>query len=514
MVRSTRSPIRLDPKKNEPLFKQIFDQIASRIQTGAFPAEYRLPPSRELAKELGTHRNTVVRAYEELEAAGFVISSVGRGTFVAPHLTPDTALLERRRELPGMPWRTLLSRAASVEPLGRFDRLSHPASSDDVVNMNRMQPSPDLLPAELLQRCIEHVLKTVGPNSLGYAPREGLPRLRSLIAEDLVRQGVPAQPDDVIITTGSQQALDLIARALINPGDTFLVDASTYSGALNLISSAGATVVGVPSDDEGPEMEALARLERTGAKGFYLMPNCHNPTGRSISHDRREELIDWSHRANVPLIEDDYGEGLSLDGEPSPPALRAFDGEVIYTGTFSKKLIPALRIGFMVCPAALRPLLVPLKHAMDLGTSALLQYALAEFLERGYLRAHVSKTLPEYRRRRDALEEGLAAHLPRGMKWRHPDRGVVMWLPLPAALDPEQVYLHGMRRGVLVGPSTLNTVDGHKLGGLRLTFCAETAERLREGAKRLGQALRAAAPDAQRALEPARDPPRPALEMV
>jgi GntR family transcriptional regulator / MocR family aminotransferase len=514
MVRSTRSPIRLDPKKPEPLFKQIFDQIAARIQAGAFPADYRLPPTRELAKELGTHRNTVVRAYEELEAAGFVNSIVGRGTFVAAQFAPEAAAFDRRRELPGMPWRTLLSKAAQVEPLGRFDRLSHPAVSDDIINLNRMQPSPDLLPAELLQRCIEHVLRTLGPKALGYAPREGVARLRLLISEDLLRQGVPAHAEDVIITTGSQQALDMLSRALINPGDQFLVDASTYSGALNLISAAGANVIGVPSDDEGPDMAFLERLERSGAKGFYLMPNCHNPTGRSISHDRREALIEWSHRANVPLIEDDYGEGLSLDGEPAPPALRAFDSEVIYTGTFSKKLIPALRIGFMVVPAALRPLLVPLKQAMDLGTSALLQHALAEFLDRGYLRAHVSKTLPEYRRRRDALEEGLAAHLPRGLKWRHPDRGVVLWLPLPGSIDPEQLYLEGMRRGVLVGPSTLNNVDGHKLPGVRLTFCAEAPERLREGAKRLAQALKSFIQEPHRAPELAREQPRPALEMV
>src|SRR4051812_14719808 len=170
----------LRPEREEPLYRQLFDQVVERIRNGAFPADYRLPPTRELAKELGTHRNTVVRAYEELEAAGFVTSIVGRGTFVASQLEPEAAMIERRRELPGMPWRTLLSRAASVEPLGRFERLSHPASSDDVINLNRMQPSPDLLPSELLHRCIEHVLRTLGSKTLGYAPREGVARLRSL----------------------------------------------------------------------------------------------------------------------------------------------------------------------------------------------------------------------------------------------------------------------------------------------------------------------------------------------
>src|SRR5215831_6961955 len=133
MVRNARSPIRLDPKKDEPLFKQIFDQIAARIQTGAFPPDYRLAPTRELAKELGTHRNTVVRAYEELEAAGFDISVVAGAACEPPHLTSENAVIDRRRELPGMPWRSLVSRAAAAEPLGRFERLCHPVPSDDVI---------------------------------------------------------------------------------------------------------------------------------------------------------------------------------------------------------------------------------------------------------------------------------------------------------------------------------------------------------------------------------------------
>jgi DNA-binding transcriptional MocR family regulator len=513
-MRSTaRSPFQLDPTKDTPLFRQIFDQIAARIQSGAFPPDYRLPPTRELARELKTHRNTVVRAYEELEDAGFVTSVVGRGTFVASISTMPKPTVHGERSFTGMPWRSLLSRAASSEPLARFDRLVHAAASEDVINLNRMQPSPDLLPSDLFHRCVDHVLRTLGPKLLGYAPREGVPRLRLLIAEDLASHGVPARTEDVIITTGSQQAIDVIARMLINPGDRFLVDSSTYSGALNLFSAAGANVIGVPSDEEGPDPDFLERVERSGAKGFYLMPNCHNPFGTSISRARREMLVEWSHRAGIPLIEDDYGEGLSLDGEPTPPALRAYDGDVIHVGTFSKKLIPALRIGFIVCPAQLRPMFVPFKHAMDLGTSAILQHGLAEFIDRGYLRAHVAKTLPEYRRRRDALDAGLREHLPRGMRWRRPDRGVVLWLNLPPPIDPEQVYLAGIRRGVLVGPSTLNSVEGTKLPGVRLTFCAEPPERILEGAKRLAQAVKSISQE-QRALDTGRASPHPALEVV
>jgi DNA-binding transcriptional MocR family regulator len=354
-----------------------------------------------------------------------------------------------------------------------------------------MQPSPDLLPTELLRRCLEHVMKTRGAKLLGYAPRDGLPRLREQIAGDLARQGLPASADDVVVTTGSQQALDLVARTLINPGDTFLVDEFTYTGALSILGTAGARLVGVPSDHEGPDLGALERFERAGAKGFYLMPNHSNPTGRRISTARREALVAWSHRAGVPLIEDDYAADLNLEDSSLPPALRSLDGDVIYLSTFSKRLIPGLRIGFLVCPPALRPHLLAIKQTTDLCTSPILQEALAEFLERGYLRAHLSRTLPEYRRRREALEKGLAAHLPPTLRWQRPQAGVTLWLPLPPAYPPVAVFEEAQRNGVLVTPSVLSSVDPQQpsQAGVRLVFSAESAIRLAEGARRLGRAL-------------------------
>jgi len=482
--------ISFQPRSKEARFRQIFDQIASRVRDGTFPPGYRLPPTRSLARELSAHRNTVVRAYQELEAAGFVTSTVGRGTFVAEHWrasgpqpTPPGA-----EERLGLPWTSLASNAMTVEPLGRSDRLVRHASPSGAIDLGRMQPSADLLPGELLRRCIDHVLRNRGGRALGYAPREGLPRLREIIARDLQSQGVPATAEDLIITTGSQQALDLIARALINPGDAFLADEATYAGALNLLALAGARLIGIPADDEGPQLDVLERHRGSGAKGFYLMPNCQNPTGSRISNERRLALVSWSHQAGLPLIEDDYASELSLDGRSPPPALRALDGEVIYLGTYSKKLIPALRIGYLLCPRALRIHLAALKHALDLGTSALLQHALAEFLERGYLRAHLGRVLLEYRKRRDALELGLSKHLPKGVRWSPPRTGLALWLPTPPSIDPEELFREAQLQGVLISPGTLNGVSPMQRRGVRLLFCAEPPARLAEGARRLGRA--------------------------
>jgi 2-aminoadipate transaminase len=468
-----------------PIYQQLFDQIADRVRTGAWPAGYRLPATRALAGELRTHRNTIVRAFEELTAAGYLVSVVGRGTFVAerpvvrPWEAPSTG---------GLPWASLLSSATEAEPIARIERYRRSSLPSGAVNLTRMQPSVGLLPHTMLRRCVDHVLRTLGPLALGYAPREGVLALREQLARELAERGVPARADDVLVTTGSQQALDVIARALVNPGDRFLVDGTTYTGALHLLVLAGAQVLGVPSDEEGPDLAWLRRLSRGDVKGLYVMPNCHNPTGLSISGERRRALIAWSHEVGVPIIEDDYGADLELDAVPPPPYLRALDSEVIYVSTFSKKLIPALRVGFVVCPPALREPLVSIKHAMDLGTSALLQYALAEFLERGYLKRHYAEVLPEYRRRRDVLVEALRRHLPAEVTFSVPPRGVVIWLRLPLDLDPEEVHDAARREGVVISPSTLHAV-GRDHAGVRLTFCAEPAERLAEGARRLGRAL-------------------------
>lgn len=436
---------------------------------------------------LGVHRNTVVRAYEALEEGGFVESTVGRGTFVrAPRRSPNDAPFKES----GIPWSSLVSRAVEAEPLSRFDRLSRRVPGRAAINLNRMQPPNELLPVKLFRRCFAHVFEQHGARAMGYAPREGVHRLREAVAEHLARRGVPVRLEDVLITTGSQQALDLIARALIDPEDPVLVESATYTGALHVLAAAGARLVGVPRDSAGPDLGVLERLGHTGAKALYVMPDGQNPTGLEIGAERRRELVAWSRRAAVPLIEDAYVSDLYL-GDAPPVSLRALDGDVLYVGSFSKNLIPALRVGFLLVPSTLLPRLTPLKHAMDLGTSPLLQYALAEFMNRGYLGAHLERMRAEYRARRDALVAGLERHLPVETSFHVPSAGLALFVRLPEGLPPVLAFEAAANEGVLVTPSTLNAVSAgpFRTGGLRLTYCAEPARRLAEGARRLGAAL-------------------------
>lgn len=495
--------IALDSASGVPFYRQIYDELVARIRAGSLMPGTRLPPSRALATALATHRNTVVRAFEELRRDGFIAGHVGRGSYVLKPPPPprvwevaDSGYREDGAPAPrGVPWDRLLSRAVEAEPLLRMQRLAAGGVDGDVINLSRMQASTDLLPHEAFRTCLDHVMATLGSDALGYAPGQGLERLRTAIAAELGRSGMKVRADDLLITTGSQQALDLVARSLVDPGDAFLTEGPTYSGALNILTACRADVIGVPGDDEGPALRALRAYERRRPKGLYLMPSSRNPTGTSISETRRRELVDWSESAGVPLIEDDYGADLDLEPGAGLPPLRALSPEVVLVGTYSKKLIPALRVGFIVCPPPLRAPLTRLKHAMDLGTSTLLQHALAEFLERGLLAPHLAHVTAVYRQRRDALVASLRESLPPEVEFGVPVRGVVLWLSLPPHVDPEVAYEAARREGVLVSSGSVYTSEGsaptvRTPAGLRLTYCAEPAERLVEGAARLGRALK------------------------
>jgi len=486
--------IRVDPRRKQPLHRQIFDEVVARIEARAFPPGYKLPPTRVLATELEAHRNTVARAYADLEAAGFVSSRVGRGTFVerlerpqpnAPDALPAAAA--QRRE---MPWTSLLSRAARSDAVQRRENKPRIAARPGLINLARMQPSAELIPEALLRRCVSRAMTEHGASALLYAPAEGTPRLREQIARDLVARGVPVQPEDVIVTSASQQGLDLVARALLNPGDTLLVEPTTYAGAIELFSLAGARLLPVPMDAEGPDPEGLARLAHPDVKGLYLMPNANNPTGRMLSAERRRQLLEWSQKSGIPIIEDDYAAGLILEPRDPPPHLRALDGDVIHISTFSKRLAPGLRVGYIIAPAPLRPALIALKHIVDLGTSLLLQLALAEFIERGYLRAHEQRMAREYRERRDVLDAALRKSMPAEFRWQLPGHGLVLWLRLPPGISVDALYDEALRRGVLVGPSTHFAVGPQAEAAVRLSFCAESSARLAEGARRLSKACK------------------------
>lgn len=367
------------------------------------------------------------------------------------------------------------------------------ASRPEVISLAGGLPAPETFDVAGLHAAFAEVL--AGPQAvpaLQYSTTEGDPGLRERLAELLGRGGLATAADDILVTTGSQQALALVATALLNPGEPVLVEDPTYLAALQAFGLAEARCVAVPSDAEGPDPEALVEVARaTGARLAYLIPTFQNPTGRTLSAARRRALAEAAAAADVWLVEDDPYSALRLDGEPvdllaAQPAARE---RTIVIQTLSKVLSPGLRIGYLRAPAALYPALAVAKQASDLHTSTVAQMAAERWLAAHDLGEHIRSLGAHYRPRRDALLAGLERHLPAGSTWTRPDGGLFIWVTLPAGHDAEDVLPRAIERGVAFVPGRFFFAGEPVRETLRVSFATASPAELEEGAARLGAAI-------------------------
>ena len=355
-------------------------------------------------------------------------------------------------------------------------------------------PAPDTFDVPGLRAAFEEVLS--GPDavrSLQYSLTEGDLALRGRLGAFMGTRGLEATGHDILITTGSQQALGLIASALCDPGDTILVEDPTYLAALQTFQLADVNAVPIESDEHGPDPEALIRAARaTGAKAAYLIPTFQNPTGRTLSAERRAALAEAAAKVGLWLIEDDPYSALRLDGEPvdllaAHPAARE---RTIVIQTLSKVLSPGLRIGYLRAPAALRGPLAVAKQAADLHTSTVAQLAAERWLANHDLSEHIASLAAHYRPRRDALLSALGEHLPAGSTMTRPEGGLFIWVELPEGYDAEAILPGAIERGVAFVPGKYFYAGRAPVGALRVSFATATPDELREGAARLGAACR------------------------
>jgi 2-aminoadipate transaminase len=327
---------------------------------------------------------------------------------------------------------------------------------------------------------------------LQYSTTEGDPALRARLAKVLSTGGLTAGPGEILVTTGSQQALGLVAAAMLNPGDPVLVEDPTYLAALQAFGLSGARCVAIPSDAEGPDPDALVRVARSsGARVAYLIPTFQNPTGRTLGAERRAALAEAAAAAGLWLVEDDPYSALRLEGEPvqllaAHPAARE---RTIVVQTLSKVLSPGLRIGYLRAPEALYGALAVAKQAADLHTSTVAQLAAERWLARHDVVAHMRGLAAHYRPRRDALLGGLAAHLPPGSTFTRPQGGLFVWVTLPDGFDAEAVLPRAIERGVAFVPGRHFFAGEHIPGTLRVSFATASPAELLEGAARLGAAI-------------------------
>lgn len=360
---------------------------------------------------------------------------------------------------------------------------------DEVISFAGGLPAPELFPAELIAAAFATALApTVAARALQYSSTEGDPQLRELLADRFGVRGLPAVAGEILVTTGSQQALGLVADVLIDPGDSVLVESPSYLAALQSFSLAGARLVPVPCDEDGIDPDLLSELiAKHRPKFLYLVPTFQNPTGRSMPDDRRRRLAQVAAEHGLWLVEDDpYGE-LRYDGDPLKP-IAAYPGagdRTVSVSSLSKVLAPGLRIGFLRAPEALlRPLAIA-KQAADLHTSTVDQHAARASLQAADIDEHIDRICAAYRLRRDALLAGLAAALPVGSTFNRPAGGMFVWARLPEGWDASALLVAALRHDVAFVPGAPFFAVDPDLRTLRLSFTTHTPAQLAEGLGRL-----------------------------
>ena len=386
---------------------------------------------------------------------------------------------------------TLAARAAKMNP-SVIREILKVTEKPGIISLAGGLPSPKTFPVDAFARAAATVLAQDGPAALQYAASEGFPALREAVAQWLPWDVDPAQ---VLITTGSQQGLDLVAKVLVDEGSRVLVETPTYLGALQAFSPMEPTIVSVASDDEGPlvdDFAATAGHDSGRARFMYLLPNFQNPTGRTMSEARRAALAAKADELGVPLVEDNpYGD-LWFD-QPPPAPLTARNPEgCIYLGSFSKVLAPGLRLGYVVAPKAIYPKLLQAKQAADLHSPSFNQRLVAEVLKDGFLERHVPTIRALYKRQRDAMHAALERELAGlGVTWSRPDGGMFLWARLPEGLSAIELLPEAVERNVAFVPGAAFYAEAPDARTLRLSFVTASPAQIDAGIKALADTVRA-----------------------
>ena len=485
--------IPLERDKPVPLTRQIQAHLERLIADGLLAPGVKLPATRELAHTLGVNRATVALAYEELVASGLARAHVGQGTFV--NETRAARAAARPMAAPArLDWAALLSRSARIisadeERLRAFG--SGNGTHATVISFAGGMPDSALFPTDAFRRVLNQVIREEGESLLQYSSVGGYAPLRRYLAGYLLRFGVEARAEEILIVNGSQQGFDLIARTLVDPGDAVAIEQPTYARAMQAFRSFGARLLPVDWDGAGPRPDVFERLcDRQAPKMFYCQPSGHNPSGLTMDPEVGRALLAIAARYQVPIVEDGF-DGSLYYGNRRPLPLRALDrnGLVLYIGTFSKVLFPGLRLGWLVAPPPVVERLRAAKQLADLGTSPLIQAAVHRFCERRLLDRHVARIAREYDRRRTALLEALDRHMPEGTSWTEPRGGFSLLLTLPAGCDAAGLMPRAIRRGVSFTPGARFFVDGGGEGTARLSFSSVPVRRIEDGVKRLAEAI-------------------------
>jgi GntR family transcriptional regulator/MocR family aminotransferase len=485
VARPAELPIALDPRVETPLYVQLARGLAGDIRRGRLRPGAALPGTRTFAATLGVHRNTVLAAYAELVAEGWVAARPGGGTFVSESLPePGRRHFSKHAPRDGIALEPAFALRPELEPA-----LPLEIPSAELVLLGGI-PDLRLLPTTLLARAYRRALKQRPTVRLGYGLPAGEPRLREALAELVSRRrALAARAENVLVTRGSQMALDLVARALCEPGDAIAVEALGYRPAWRALAGAGARLVPIPVDRQGLVVAALARIAaKSRIRAVYVTPHHQYPTLAVLSPGRRMELLELAARRDFAVIEDDYDHEFHYEGRPILPLASADSrGSVVYLGTLSKILAPGLRIGFVVGPERFVERLTRERFAVDRQGDHVLEAAVAELLEDGEVERHARKMRRAYHERRDALVAALERNLGDRFEPVVPAGGMALWGRARGA-DVDAWRERALARGVLFMTARDFAFDGRSRPYARFGFAALTARELDEAARRLSAA--------------------------
>jgi DNA-binding transcriptional MocR family regulator len=473
----------LDAHSGTPIYRQLASYLTRLIEIGDLLPGDRLPPTRELAVRLGLNRTTVSAAYEALEQSGLIKGSVGRGSFVRG--VADEAL----------DWSRALTASVPAYTGG---------SRQTAIDFSASRPSERLFPVDEFRASCDEVLASEKMRSLlqlgspaGYEP------LRNYLMR---RSDFVAPSDDIVITNGCQQAVDLLRRALVRPGTRVALEEPVYPGLRNVFLEAGAELIGVPVGADGMELPGLRRAFEAGAKIVVLTPSFQNPTGATIPAAHRRAIVDLARTAGAAVIENDIYSELGYGEIAAAPKLKALDSNVILLGSFSKIAFPGLRCGWVIGPRPVIARVTELKQLADLHTDQLSQAFLLRFAESGRLAAHQVKMIAAGRERLWAVEQACRMHLI-GSRFHIPSGGMNLWVDLPAGVDASQLRGLAQQAGVDYLPGRYFSVSRPLDSGLRLSFAGLEPDEIRRGIEILGSLIRNARGSGDEA-------PMPALALV
>lgn len=460
----------LDTQSGTPIYRQLASYLSRLIEIGDLLPGDRLPPTRELAGQLGLNRTTVSAAYEALEQSGLIKGSVGKGSFVC-------GVVEAERG-PALDWSRRLT-ASLPAPTGP----ARPVA----INFSASRPSERLFPVDEFRASCDEVLASEKLRSLlqvgspaGYEPLRGY----------LMRRADYASPaDDIVVTNGCQQAVDLLRRALVRPGDLVAIEEPVYPGLRNLFLESGAELIGVSVGPEGAEPASLRRAFEAGARIAVLTPSFQNPTGATIPAPNRRAIVEMARGFGAILIENDIYSDLAYTDAEAPPKLKALEPNAILLGSFSKIAFPGMRCGWIVAPRPVIARVTELKQLADLHTDQLSQAFLLRFADSGRLDAHQQKMVTAGRERVRAVEQAGRMHLA-GCRYRVPSGGMNMWVEFPAGVDAGQLRGLAQQAGVDYLPGRYFSVSRPFDCGLRLSFAGPEPAEIRRGVEILGSLIR------------------------